>query len=347
MKNKNFSTLGNFILLFWEKFKGDKYFKFASLLLIGGFSLFGFGLIHITNGEYSLVLFEESSIYEQIIGLILIAISLIIVYSRMSKEKLKRHFLFYVSDKGFNTEDKIPEAAVLKEHRYGLLPYEKNIDTYTKEEVLKAYIISKDNIDNRTHNKSIDTTYIAGLGSFPHLYLCGTFFGSAYASKIEIVDYNRDAKIWELAKPLGIKSNYIIPNSEQTVKQRVKELMDNSCDDIGIAVANTFPIDKTSIPDYIKDYMIYLEPNHGRGKDCCNNKQTQVALLTQLNDIIAELSNKKKKIHLFVSARASFCINFGTYYMPRTYSTLILHNYDNKTQERNWSITLNNNGELS
>ena len=61
---------------------------------------------------------------------------------------------------------------------------------------------------------------------------------------------------------------------------------------------------------------------------------------------MAELSNKKKKIHLFVCARISFCINLGIYYMPRTHGIVVLHNYDNKTKERNWNIILND-GELS
>ena len=93
------------------------------------------------------------------------------------------------------------------------------------------------------------------------------------------------------------------------------------------------------------DDTLFLVLEDSLGINNVEGQITRESLLEQLTNIMGEISNKKSKIHLFVSARASFCINLGTRYMPKTYPTIVLHNYNKDTRKRDWYITLDN-GEL-
>lgn len=160
------------------------------------------------------------------------------------------------------------------------------------------------------------------------------------------MDFNRNTNVWELLKPLGEPSKYKLSNSSESIESKIDDLVKDNFDEVGIAIANTFEIIKESIPDYLQSHTLFIEPEIGQGINIINNKTTQASLLTHITEIMGNLSNKKKKIHLFVCGRSAFCIELGMYYMPRTHSSVVLHNYNNITKDRDWNITLEN-GELS
>ena len=173
----------------------------------------------------------------------------------------------------------------------------------------------------------------------------GSNFGSAYASKVSILDFNRDKQIWYITNQGGTEIKYKVNFEDITVKEKVNELKYNGKNEVGIAISNSFTIEKDSIPEELVDDTLFLVLEDSLGINNVAGQITQKFLLEQLTNIMGELSNKKSKIHLFVSARASFCINLGTRYMPKTYSTIVLHNYNKDTRKRDWSIELKN-GEV-
>lgn len=331
----------NIIMYYFEKFKTDAYIKVATIMLIGGLGLACGQTIFVTDGTRSLVYDGASSTFDYILALIVIIPALFIIYKKFMLEISKSNYLFYVSDNNFNTEDIMKRGFIPSKGRINLIPYEKKIDTYNQDEVIRAYAISEDNIKNRTMNKIVENTYIAGLGSFPHLFACGSFFGSAYASHVTILDYDRINTKWYTLPPLGEAAKYILVNENNTLlEDKISNLILDNSEDVGIAICNTFSIMKESIPEYLRDKTVFLEPNIGKGIDIADNKYTQDLLIRQLIHIMGELSNTKKRIHLFVSARASFCIKLGMAFMPRTHGTVILHNYNKDTKQRDWAIQL-------
>lgn len=331
----------NSIMYYFEKFKTDAYIKAATIMLIGGFGLACGQTISVTDGSKSLLYDSASSTFDYVLSSIVIISALFIIYKKFMLEISKSNYLFYVSDNNFNTEDIMKRGFIPSKGRINLIPYEKKIDTYNPDEVINTYQVSEDNIKNRTMNKSVENTYIAGLGSFPHLFVCGSLFGSGYASNVTILDYDRINTKWYTLPPLGEDAKYILVNENNTLlEDKISNLIEDNFEDVGIAICNTFSIMKESIPEFLREKTIFIEPNIGKGIDAIDNKFTQDLLIKQLIHIMGELSNTKKRIHLFVSARASFCINLGRAFMPRTHSTVILYNYSKDTKDRDWAIQL-------
>lgn len=331
----------NIIIYYWEKTRTDIFLKLASLMILGVFGLIGGQRFFITDGDRSLLYESFPSSFDYVVAIMILIPALFIIYKKFLIDISKSNFLFYISDKTFNTEDILKRGFIPSKGRVNLIPYEKKIDTYKQDEVIKAYNLSKDNINHRTMNNNVENTYIAGLGGFPHLFVCGSLFGSAYASNITVLDYDRDNSKWYTLPLVGESAKYVLLNNkDKSLKETISKLLKGNSEDIGIAICNTFSIDKKSIPNNMKNKTIFIEPNIGRDFDSVDNKTAQDSLIKQLSLIMGEMSNTKKRIHLFVAARASFCIKLGIGYMPQTHGKVVLHNYNKITKKRDWAIEL-------
>jgi len=207
----------NIIMYYLEKFKTDAYIKVATVMLIGGLALAGGQAFFVTDGTKSFFYDGASSTFDYVLALIVIIPALFIIYKKFMLEISKSSYLFYVSDKNFNTEDIMKRGFIPTKGRINLIPYEKKIDTYNQDEVIKAYEVSKDNIEHRTMNKVVENTYIAGIGGFPHLFVCGSLFGSGYASNVTILDYDRTNTKWYTLPPMGEAAKYILVNDTDTL----------------------------------------------------------------------------------------------------------------------------------
>ena len=273
----------NIIMYYFEKFKTDAYIKVATIMLIGGLGLACGQTFYISDGSKSLLYDGASSTFDYVLALIVIIPALCIIYKKFMLEISKSNYLFYVSDNNFNTEDIMKRGFIPSKGRINLIPYEKKIDTYNQDEVIKAYQFSEDNIKNRTMNKVVENTYIGGLGGFPHLFACGSLFGSAYASHVTILDYDRINTKWYILPPMGESTKYILVNENNTLlEDKISDLIQDNSEDVGIAICNTFSIIKESIPSYLRDKTIFIEPNIGKGIDIADNKYTQDLLIKQL-----------------------------------------------------------------
>ena len=340
------NSLLNKLVTIVKLFKPDLHVKIGlSLLAFGTVLLSSFNLYVFYEGS-NLSYSDNSSIVANLFGIIMVLSALKILFKRLTIEESKKKFIFYFPGMEFN-DKKFPKQYIPRESQVNLHDVQRNIfNSYSKEDVLISFAYNKKTLQEQVFNKDTSITYLAGLGSFPHLFLSGYLFNSANASNIEIFDYDRDNKEWYIPSEFGDKSKYVLSNKNESLDQQINALLENNFDDVGIAISNSFPIVQDSIPEQLKEHTLFIEPDIGIGLNCCDNKETQASLLNNLTEIIAKLSNKKKKIHLFVSARASFCINLGTYYMPRTHSSFVLHNYNNTDKERDWFILLEN-GEVS
>ena len=124
------------------------------------------------------------------------------------------------------------------------------------------------------------------------------------------------------------------------VSKKVDSLKYNGNKEVGIAISNSFTIEKNSVPQNLLDDTLFLVIDDEIGINSVDGLISQNSLLEQLTNIMGEFSNTKDTIHLFVAARASFCIRFGTHYMPKTYPTIVLHNYNKDSKQRDWYIAV-------
>jgi len=322
-----------------------------------GLSLVAFGALFFATGsfdfnteDFSFKWDNASSIVEYVVGFFLIISGVVLIFKKNIEDSRiaskKENFLYYISDSELDSEESFNKSFLPEEGRTNLSKVERKINTYKKDDVINSYLNDKKfEIKPRSKNKNVENTYIAGLGGFPHLYLIGSNFGSAYSSKVSVFDFNRDNHTWYIPNQGGTKTKYKVNFEDITVQDKVNELKYNGKAEVGIAISNSFTIEKDSIPEELVDDTLFLVLEDSLGINNVEGQITRESLLEQLTNIMGEISNKKSKIHLFVSARASFCINLGTRYMPKTYPTIVLHNYNKDTRKRDWYITLDN-GEL-
>lgn len=324
----------------------------VGLTLVGfGVMFFATGTFDISTQDFSLKWDNASSIVEYVVGSFLIVSGVVLIFKKNIEDSRiaskKENFLYYISDSELDSEESFKKDFLPEEGRTNLSKVERKINTYKLDDVIDSYNNDrKFEIKPRSKNKHVDNTYIAGLGGFPYLYLMGSNFGSAYASKVSIFDFNRDNQVWYIPNQGGTRIKYRVNFENINVEKKVNELKYNGKDEVGIAISNSFTIEKDSIPVELVNDTLFLILEESLGINNVEGQITQNSLLEQLTNIIGELSNTKSKIHLFVSARASFCINLGSRYMPKTYPTIVLHNYNKDTRKRDWSIELKN-GEVT
>lgn len=264
----------------------------------------------------------------------------VLIFLEHLSDSKKHGYLHNIIDNGFDTQKLENKFLPRKQKKGNIIPFRREINTYNKNEVLAVYKKTKIDLKERVNNENVEFTIIGGLGSFPHLYLVGTQFASGYSIDVEVLDYNRDKNKWYANKFVGRHLDYKINFEDISVKDKMNQLKYNNSNEVGIAISNTYSIDKDSIPEHLKNNTLFLileNPNI----NSCDSKRTQLHLIKQINILINELSNTKKKIHLFVSARASFTIRMGMNYTPRSTGEIVLHNYSK--QKRDWSISLHNN----
>ncbi|MFA9373679.1 MAG: SAVED domain-containing protein [Poseidonibacter sp.] len=326
-------------------------YKVGLTLVVLGTLFFATGSYNFTSDSFSFRWDNTSSLIEYAVGSFLIVSGVVLIFKKNIEDSRiaskKENFLYYISDSELDSEESFKKSFLPEEGRTNLSKVERKINTYKIDDVIDSYTNDKKfEVKPRSKNKSVENTYIAGLGGFPHLYLMGSNFGSAYASKVSILDFNRDKKVWYIPNQDGTRIKYRVNFEDINLEEKVNELKYNGKDEVGIAISNSFTIEKDSIPEELLDDTLFLVLEDSLGINNVEGQITQESLLEQLTNIMGELSNKKSKIHLFVSARASFCINLGTRYMPKTYPTIVLHNYNKDSRKRDWYIELKN-GEVT
>lgn len=333
-------TIMNFILKIFELLKGDPQTKIAKYLISSALILLvGIGTLKFTYNEYSVEYSDDINI----MGYLLLIIGLIMLIHRYLT--MKNNPITLVYGQGIiNMNIYNPIEAVPKYERFDCISLDiKEIDSYDKKEVIEDYKFNKRLLENRIQNKNSKKVYVGALGSFPYLFLLGALFRNAY-SEVITLDFDRHKSKWYKLPLFNEKEKsitHILLHKEKSIYEKILELNNSNKNEVGIALSYTFEINKNAIPISIKNHTLFLKHSNGIGHDKLSNEESQKELLKELSFYIATLWNTHNKIHLFVSAQASMCINIGKIYMNNAHGTLILHNYDNNSKSYNWSIEFN------
>lgn len=336
----------NFILKILELFKSDPKTKIAKWIFFGGLGLRGIGEIiyKYTDNTTSYVLtFSDKIDY---CGYFLIFIGLVLLTIRFFTIKNNPPTLAYGVGME-NMDIHSPLNVIPSYERYDCLELNiPKINSYDKTLVIENYKFNQILIKERVQNKKSQKVYIGALGSFPYLFLLGALFRNAY-SHIQILDYNRHSSgggKWYILPPFNEnkeKLSHKLMYENKTIDEKISELIQNESDEVGIALSYTFTVNKNAIPETLENNILFLEHSYGIGHDKLSNEESQKILLNELSKYVSLFADNNKKIHLFVSAQSSFCINFGKSYMNNSHGSLLLHNYDSVTKKYNWYIEFN------
>lgn len=277
-------------------------------------------------------------------GLLFLVIGALLLW-RTNKKIMSEQSLMYFANTLEQGDSKAPIYAMEKNDRVNpISKYLKKINTYDKNEVLKNYETNLDLFQERVEHKDINKIYLAALGSAPYLFLLGSLIRNGHIQN-EILDYNRDKDRWYTVSPIGEELTHTLMHEEvnTTVKKKLTELCSNNSKEIGIALAYTFPINKESIPQELQENTIYLTHNLGFSNDKLSNIRSQSSLLNELTIYIDSIKSVNKKVHLFVSAQASFCIRLGKRYQDKTMGEICIHNFSGSDNGRvyDWHISFN------
>jgi len=335
--------LKNFIWFILQLFKTDIKVSIARTLLSSGILLAAGGPTYnlfFINDDIKLQLQVDNTGYILLgLGIVLIIIAvgmLISFYASVSKYS---YLYFSPSLKGMNPE--LPVYAVDKKDKYTVRTQNiGKIDSYIKKDVEEEYLFLKKSFEKRFDHSESNKIYMAAIGSFPYIFLIGTLLRNGHI-KSSIMDYNNEKEEWFTLPPFGPVAHHEILNSSNALESEINRLATNNSNDVGIALSYTYEVYKNTIPLELQDSTLYLKNTLGIGHYLLNAEETQQSLINELLQIIQALSKNDKKIHLFISAQASFCVNFGKRYQDNVTGAIVLHNYDGESKQYNWAIELN------
>ncbi len=223
-------------------------YKVFLRLILFGITLLGIGSFNLETKDFSFKYDNGVSAIEYFIGAFLICSGLIGILIKYIKDlkisSSRENYLYYISDSELDSKSSFNKNILPDEGRTNLSKIERKFDTYSKEQVIENYELDgKREIEPRSKNKNAENTYIAGLGSFPHLYLMGSHFGSAYDSNIQILDFDRQRYIWYIPKNIGNRLKYKINFENIEVKDKVDILKYNGNKEVGIAISNSYSME--------------------------------------------------------------------------------------------------------
>jgi len=332
-------TMMNFILKIFELLKSDPKTAIAKYLIGIGVILLAGGSIYYQTAEH-LLKYDNAG---NIIGYLFLIVGFVLLIHRYITIKNNAVTLAYGMGME-NMDIHAPFEAIPKYERFDCIEINlQKIDSYNKNSVIENYNFNKILIFERIQNKNSKKVYIGALGSFPYLFLLGSLFRNAY-SEVITLDFDRHKSKWHKLSAFSEKKEnitHILMYEDMTIDEKINELNNLDIAEVGIALSYTFEVNKNAIPPQLQNHALFLKHSHGIGHDKLSNEEAQKALLKELSIYMATLWNNHKKIHLFISAQASMCINIGKIYMNNSHGVLVLHNYDNASKSYNWAIEFN------
>lgn len=332
-------TMMNFILKIFELLKSDPKTAIAKYLIGIGVILLAGGSIYYQSAEYFLKYDNAGNI----IGYLFLIFGFILLIHGYITIKNNAVTLAYGMGMK-NMDTSAPSEAIPKYERSDYIAINlENIDSYDKNSVMDNYTDNQKLMSQRILNKNSQKVYVSALGGFPYLFLLGSLFRNAY-SEVITLDFDRHKSKWYKLPAFSEKKEnitHILMYEDIAIDEKINELNNLDIAEVGIALSYTFEVNKNAIPSNLQNHTLYLTHSYGIGHDKLSNEEVQKELLQELSSYMATLWNNHIKIHLFVSAQASMCINIGKIYMNNAHGVLVLHNYDNASKSYNWAIEFN------
>jgi hypothetical protein len=309
------------------------------IVVISGVVGYSFSFAYDTNDSLILVAEPGFSLFGSMVMVVGIIILVIRAFNLM-----KKHSLLFYGHGLKNMNPKSPIGSIPFYNRPTAEPVLLKIsDSYNRQEVIEFYNRYDSIVHERAFNSHVIKNYVAALGGFPYLFLIGSMFRDAYDTHIGIMDFDRtkNGGVWyELPTYRDDKellTHELMYQENVSIDDEIARLKE--FDEVAIALSYTFSIEKNTIEENLRDKTLYLKLSTGHGHDKLCDAESQGIVLKELSSYIAVLSGRDKKVHLYVSAQSSICINIGRTYMNNAHGNLILHNYDHKDEANNWSIS--------
>lgn len=337
-------TIINFVKFVLQLFKSDIKVTIARTILSSGLLLVIGGPIYslsVTTEKMNLDLKVVNDTGDILfyLGFILIIIGVFLLISIYKSVKI--HPYLYFSPSLSNMNEEMPIYAVENQDKYSIKPQKIGpIKTYIKNEIIEDYNYMKKNFEKRIDHSESNKIYMAVIGSFPYMYLMGTLLRNGHIKSI-IMEYSNRNNRWKRLDSYGTKASNEMLDSTLTISNEIFKLANNNSQDVGIALCYTFEIFKNTIDSPLKEDTLFIKNSLGIGHYFLNNEETQESLIDELLQYIHQLSQNGKRVHLFVAAQASFCVNLGKRYQDNATGTIVLHNYDNDKKRYTWEIEFN------
>lgn len=333
-------SIKGFIEFIFQLFKTDIKVSIAK-------SILGAGVLMASGGPTYNLFFMKDDIAMQlqvdntgyillIVGLILIGIAIMMLIRFYNSVSIHPYLYFSPSLQNMNTE--IPIYAVDKRDKYTTRPqYIGTINSYDKSIVISNYNFLQTSFEKRFDHADSNKIYMAVIGSFPFMFLMGTLLRNGHI-KSHIMDYSNEKQEWFSLFPGGLPAHHEIMNTDKNIDDEIDSLSHNDSNDIGIALSYSYEVFKNTLPEELQENTLFLKNSLGIEPYLLNYEKTQQALITEIFQYIHKLRQNGKRIHLFVSAQASFCVNLGKRYQNNVTGTLVLHNYNAQQKKYNWNI---------
>ncbi len=337
----------NFFTYIIEGFKASIRYKIATFLIIAGLGIilgYTFDITLATKDKFFSIMYNNTfGIVETVIMFIFLLIGLLMMIDLYLKDTKKSTVLFYsLGIPNMNIHS--PENAVPARYRLNFDNRKESINSYDKNTVKTKIAKYKEYFESRFEDSDTQKIYVAALGGFPYLFLLGMLFRNGY-SKVEVLDFKRfdhEGKWYALDRYSDSSATHkLLYEQGLTIENEIERIKTSSNSEAAIALAYTFPIEKDRIPAQLKNDTLFLKNSLGIGHDKLSNHSLQNDLLQELSYYLGSIGNRKEKIHLFVSAQASMCINIGKILMDNGHPNIIVHNYNVNSRSYDWSLSVN------
>lgn len=340
------SSMWNIIERLIKLWKGDPWLKTGkTIFLVSLASISGiFPELTIFYLNLSVSLANTVSIVCTFIATIGSLVGLSLIGFRYFQMNSHPPVLYY--GQGMKNMDNNPPVMALPLAERGFVRPEilGEINSYDKDILLDKLNYYRHLFEEKTKHRDAPKIYLVALGSFPYLFVLGSLLRNAH-NTVRILDHSRNSpggNKWYLLDTItDAKITHCVQDNEgQSYLTALEELVSGDHQELGVALSYTFEISRKDLPETLRDSTVILKHSLGYGLDKLSNEALQEQLLSELSVVLNILGKNANRIHLFVAAQSSMCINIGKCYQDNVYGSLELYSYT-KDQGYNWSITYN------
>lgn len=183
------------------------------------------------------------------------------------------------------------------------------------------------------HQKNVDrsdlTTVYGGLTPVPYTFLTGVLLDDEGA--IKIYDWDRTQENWRALDGEDDQHSFEVTGLS----------MASSTDEVVLAVAFSYPVDKADLRTTFTHQVVRLTLQ-GMSSDAHWSEQKQNRLAQQFLEVIKRLSAQSiKRIHLVLAAPNSVVFTFGRRYDKRNLPEIIVYQYERgRSPAYPWGIVM-------
>lgn len=169
-----------------------------------------------------------------------------------------------------------------------------------------------------------------GLAPIPMLFLAG--YKLQGREKIEVMDYQRNSQKWAFMDD---------PDDHEELEIRLPDSFSSS--EVAISIGFSFEVNSKLIRNRLGDNIdvIEIELDRGARMDSMLSAEKQNRILKLIIESLVKQRSKNPIIdtyHLFMSAQASFAVNFGRHWTTSVLPSVQVYNFDSKNNSYAWRV---------